>query len=550
MTGIGVSSGRAVGPAHVRVQDPRITSGARTWDEVTAARDVAMAELRALIPGAPPEAAAILEAQVEILQDPALEDAVLEATKHGGDAAAALAVAADGFAARLAALPDPYLAARAQDVRQVADRWLAALAGATRQEPLPGTPFVLVAADLGPADTLSLPRDRLLAIATERGGPGSHTAIVARALGIPAAVGVTGLLEHAHEGGWLDVNGDTGEVVAVEAAAAARTLRAKADGMPPGPHLSRDGIRVQILANIGRPGEAAGAAAAGAEGVGLFRTELLFMESAAAPSEEAQYQAYREAVEALGGGTLVVRTLDVGGDKPIPYMPLPPAGNPQLSVRGMRLLDVRPDIMRTQVRALLRAAAHGPVAVMFPMVVDASDIRRCRDLFDEAKLALVQEGLAFGSPALGAMVEIPAAATTATTLLCEADFVSIGTNDLTQYTLAVDRDDAHVAGRYDSLHPGVLRLIAMTGEAGRLTGKPVAVCGELGGDVLAAPLLLAWSVHEWSMAIPAMARMARALAAWDSHEAAEVAGRALEARTAAEVSALLKAEAEARGVLA
>jgi phosphoenolpyruvate-protein phosphotransferase len=551
LQGIGVSAGRAAGPAHIHAHRALADGGPRTWDEVAAARASAAADLRRLMAGAPPEAADILAAQAEMLEDPALAAAVRTEVERGAAAVPALLAVAETFAAPLAALPDPYLAARAADVREVARRWADALADPQVATPLPAGPFVLVASDLGPADTLALPRDRLLAIATERGGPGSHTAIVARALGIPAAVGVAGLMAAAREGQWLEVDGDRGQVQPVAASAGVSGGTAKAVTMASGPHCSRDGIRVQLLANIGRPEEAALAAAAGAEGVGLFRTELLFMESPTAPAEDVQLAAYRQALGGLGGRTLVVRTLDVGGDKPLPYLPLPPAANPQLSMRGLRLLDLRADVLRAQARALLRAAPDGGGAlrVMFPMVMDAADFRRGRAFFAAAAADLAAEGTPHAMPKLGAMVEIPAAAATAGSLLREADFVSIGTNDLTQYTLAVDRDDSQVAARYDSLHPGVLRLIAMTGRAGLDQGKPVAVCGELGGDPLAAPLLLAWGVHEWSVAIPSLPRAARALAAWDLPSATAIAEAALAAGSAAEVRALLLAAARDRGLV-
>ncbi|HSL11655.1 MAG TPA: phosphoenolpyruvate--protein phosphotransferase, partial [Actinomycetota bacterium] len=358
-------------------------------------------------------------------------------------------------------------------------------------------------------------------------------AVLARALGIPAVVGVGDAIASVDEGTRLALDGVAGVVhvdppdgVVAEvmsraderaAAAAAASRRAHE------PAITLDGVTIEVAANVGTPAEIAPAVAAGADGIGLFRTEFLFMGRETMPDEEEQEAAYRAAAEALDGRPLLVRTLDAGADKPLRWLGQSPETNPFLGVRGVRLGLARPDVLSPQLRALARVAAHHRVRVMFPMVATVAELRAARGALEDARRAVAPDA----SIEVGVMIEVPSAALTAAHLADDVDFFSVGTNDLTQYTLAADRGNEHVAALHDALHPAVLRLVALAAEAASRTGTWIGVCGELAGDATATRLLLGMGVTELSMGSPAIATVKEAVRAVDLADARGLARRAL-----------------------
>jgi phosphocarrier protein FPr len=559
LAGVATSPGVALGPAR-RFHPPVLEAPEASTDDPEAdlhALDDALrataadidAQRAAVAGRAGAYQAAIFDAHRLFLTDEMLLEPVRAAIRRGRAAPGAWRASVDAMAREWEDLSDEYLRARAADLRSVGLQVLAHLLGVPAPSPRLDGQGILVAPDLTPADAAGLDPALALGIATAFGGPTSHAAILARSLGIPAVVGLgEGALTIA-EGTPLALDGDAGLLHVQPSAELAAELeerrrgRAEADAVARAearsPAVTFDGTAVEVAANVGSPEEIAAAVDAGCDGVGLFRTEFLFMERGRMPSEDEQEVAYRRAAEGLGGRPMVIRTLDVGADKPLPYLAQPPEANPFLGVRGLRLGLERPDLLDAQLRAILRVAADGhPVRVMFPMVATLDELRAARDAVRAAA-----EGLGIGPPdglQVGIMVEVPSAALTAAILAPEADFFSVGTNDLTQYALAADRGNERVAALSDALHPAVLRLIGLTCEAAVGHGRWVGVCGELAGDALATPVLLGLGVRELSMSAPAIPGVKRAVRAVDMGRARELAARALEQPTAAAVRAMLR----------
>ena len=411
---------------------------------------------------------------------------------------------------------------------------------------------VVVAPDLAPADVAALGAARVAGIALASGGPTSHAAILARALGLPAVAGRARRSSPSPTGRALILDGDAGTVtVAPPAEAVAATERrrelqardaATARAAAVGPAVTLDGVTVPVEANIAGPRDVPAAVAAGADGVGLLRTEFLFLAATAMPDEDEQAAAYAAVADALGGRPLTLRTLDAGADKPLPYLALPPEANPFLGVRGLRLSLARPEQLRCQLRAVLRVAAGHDVRVMFPMVATVDELRRARELLDEARASLRDEGVAVPARLeVGVMLEVPSAALLAEKLAPLVDFFSVGTNDLTQYTLAAERGNAGVAALADPLHPAVLQLIRRTAAAAAAQGRRLAVCGEVAGDRLAVPLLLGLGATELSMNPVAIPSAKQAVRGTDVARATGLAEEALAAESAAAVRRLLAA---------
>jgi phosphocarrier protein FPr len=490
--------------------------------------------------------AAIFAAQEEILADPELLDGAARGIAGGHSAAFAWRAAADAHAALLAGLKNELLAARAQDVRDVGRRVLNGLVGDPDSRDYPAD-TILVAEELTPSEVAGFDRTRVLGFCTTLGGASSHVAILARSFDLPAVAGIDTAARDVPDGTLAILDGTRGvltlsptsEVVArIRHRTAARAERQRLDGAQAHvPAVTLDGRRIEVGANAGDVTEGIRAATVGADGIGLLRTELLFMDRSTAPSEDEQLSVYRAIVQALGPERpIIVRTLDVGGDKPLAYLPLPREDNPFLGLRGLRVGLDRPDLLRTQLRAILRASEGGAVRVMFPMVATLTELREARAMLDECA-----RDLGIASIPVGVMVEVPSAALLAPIFAREVDFFSIGSNDLTQYTLAMDRGHPKLASHVDALHPAVLRLIDMTVRGAHDRGKWVGVCGGMAGDAQAVPILVGLGLDELSVSVPAVAAVKAQVRALSFEACRELAARALDAETEAEVRAMTPA---------
>ncbi|SEJ31957.1 Phosphocarrier protein HPr/phosphoenolpyruvate--protein phosphotransferase [Deinococcus reticulitermitis] len=546
---IGTTRQHAPGAIEVRDEPGDPAEGAARLDEALRAAD---AELRDLIAdvqskfGA--DKAAIFLAHRELLADEGTVQDAVSRILDGHGAAWAYQQATNERVAQLQKLDDPTLAARAIDLSDVQRRVLRHLLGLREEAgPSAGGPVILLAADLTPSDTARLGPDTLLGFATAQGGPTSHTAIIARGLGLPAIVATGDGVLDVPDGTLAILDGSAGRLYlnpseadvnsARERIAVLERQREAARAARHALGETKDGERVEVAANINRAADAAAALEAGAEGVGLMRTEFLFLERDSVPGEEDQEREYRAMAEALGDRPLVIRTLDIGGDKEVPYLGLAREDNSFLGIRGIRLCFERPDLFLPQLRAIVRVARDHPnVHVMFPMIATLEDWRRARAIFDE-----VRAELGAGPVPLGVMIEVPSAALIAEQLAPEVDFFSIGTNDLTQYTLAMDRMHPQLARQTDAMHPAVLRLIALTTQAAVKHGKWVGVCGGAAGDEVGALILTGLGVGELSVSTPQVAGVKAALRSRTAAELRQLAEQALTQTDAAAVRALVGA---------
>jgi phosphotransferase system enzyme I (PtsI) len=532
LTGIGVSPGVAAGPVARMAPPPEVPADTAPAADAAAEIATALAALEAVAAGleeraarAPEEGAGVLSAQAMMARDPALADKVGEAVRSGRAAVTAVAEAFAEYRSLLAAA-GPYLAERVADLDDIRNRTVAALLGVPMPGvPDPGHPYVLVAVDLAPADTATLNAGIVLAIVTEQGGPTSHTAILAKSLGIPAVVACPEAAGLA-DGESVLVDGVEGAVTVtpddalIRRALAAQEARRTALAAATGPGRTADGHPVQLLVNIGGDKDLPGAAATDAEGVGLFRTEFLFLDRPEAPALDEQRAVYRRVFEAFAGRKVVVRTLDAGADKPLQFVTVPGEPNPALGVRGLRTARRHPDLLATQLAAIAAAAdgSGAQVWVMAPMVATPAEA---------AEFAAAAHG--HGLPVAGAMVEVPAAALRARHVAAACDFLSLGTNDLSQYTYAADRMDSELADLLDPWQPALLELVRLTAEAGRAAGKPVGVCGEAASDPLLALVLVGLGATSLSMAPVSVPAVRAALASRTLAECRGLAALALDA---------------------
>jgi phosphocarrier protein FPr len=489
------------------------------------------------------------------VDDDALVGPARRAVLEGSSAARAWAEAARRVEEAYEELDDDYQRARAADVADVSRRVLRALAGETQGAA--GAEGVVVTAEIAPADAAGLEPGRVRGVAAARGGPTSHGAIMVRARGIPAVVGIGDDVLGVREGALVVVDGDRGRVhvdppekelaalrrrqaQAQEAGARARA-RAREEA------VTRAGTRVEVMANVGA-GDADAARDAGADGIGLLRTELLFLSRREAPSEDEQAAAYERAADALEGRPVLLRTLDAGADKPLEFAARAPEANPFLGVRGLRLVLAEPVLLATQLRAVLRAARRRPVSVMFPMVTTVEELRAARRALEEAADDLDERGVDHARTLpVGVMVEVPAVALQARAFAPEVDFFSVGTNDLTQYTMAAERGNERLAALGDALHPAVLVLVDMVCRAARDHGRWVGVCGELAADPAATAILVGLGVTELSVAPPAVAAVKERVRALDDDAARALARAALGCEDAHAVRALVAARPEGAG---
>ncbi|MEO7031443.1 MAG: phosphoenolpyruvate--protein phosphotransferase [Herbaspirillum sp.] len=537
--GISVSRGIAIGRAHLLAPAAldvkhRLITEDQIEAEVTRLKNAiatVQTELQAiwkeLPPDSPVELAAFIDVHALILADPMVAETTLNIIRNRHyNAEWALVTQIDELSAQFDEIEDAYLRERKVDIRQVGERVLKVLLGSAQGLPdhlLNGVNstdstdsdehIIIVAHDISPADMLRFRDSAFSGFVTDLGGQNSHTAIVARSLDIPAVVGMENASELIRQGDSLVIDGDAGVVIVAPNALVlaqyrewqARQLRArkKLTKLKKTAAVTVDGTAITLLANIELPADCAAALAAGAAGVGLFRTEFLFMgrmgRTQKLPDEEEQFNAYKRVVLAMKGRPVTIRTIDVGADKPLDTAEHT-APNPALGLRAIRYCLVEPQIFRTQLRAILRASAFGPVKLLLPMLAHAFEIDQTLALITQAKAELRESGKKFDDALpIGAMIEVPAAALALGMFVKRLDFLSIGTNDLIQYTLAVDRVDHEVAHLYDPLHPAVLRLLAMILAAGRKAGIPVSLCGEIAGDTRMTRLLLGMGLTEFSM---------------------------------------------------
>ena len=561
--GIPASDGIAIGTVFcyipTKLEIPVCAAG--TVDEEMArfdtAREHARGELQNLYDAiekrAGKEEASIFEAHQEMLSDPTLEGKIREFVEIGQTAEQALVIATEELANLLASMDDELFASRALDVKDVGRRVLRIMLG------FPDTalsavtePSIIIAEDLTPSDTASLDPKLTLGFITAQGGLTSHSAILARTLGLPAIVGMgDGLLDKVSSGTFIVMDGRTGEMILEpddETVARYKQIKTQRDS-----HLqilkaaaekdahTANGRRVEVAANVGEASSARDAMENGAEGIGLLRTEFLYLEDTQPPSEEKQYRIYREIFDVMGTRPVIVRTLDIGGDKPPSYMPFPEEMNPFLGWRAIRISLDEPELFKTQLRAILRAAVGHQARIMFPMVSDLDELRRAREIVETVKRDLLLDSVEFAADVpVGIMVETPAAAILVDVLAEASDFFSLGTNDLTQYTMAVDRGNAKVSGLFQPLHPAVLRLIRQTIDAGHAKGKWVGMCGELAGMTKAIPILLGFGLDEFSMNPRAIPEAKNLIAKLTDDKAREIANHAMSFGTAAEIENYMK----------
>ncbi|MEU0397249.1 phosphoenolpyruvate--protein phosphotransferase [Streptomyces sp. NPDC006208] len=538
MTGYGVSPGLASAPL-IRMTPPVITDpcgspGDDLEHEVQRVRQALaqVAEQLAAIE-ASGTTGAILEAGAAMAGDPALVQAAADHIGQGLPTAHSLSLAADGYCSQLESLGG-YMAERATDLRDIRNRAVALLLGVPMPGiPRPGHPFILAAEDLSPADTAGLADSEAVGLLTERGGPTSHTAILARSLGLPAVVGCCEAAALS-DGTPVILDGEAGTVETHPSSErrqqALERARSRQQPRTHGPGRTADQHAIALLANIGTPRDASRAARADNEGVGLFRTEFLFLDRREAPTVDEQIHAYTQVFTAFTGRAVIVRTLDAGSDKPLPFLRLPAEANPALGVRGLRTSTIDPGILETQLKALVAAQQKTGVQmkVMAPMVSTAQEAAQFADL-----------ARGHGVQTVGIMIEVPSAALLAHELLRYVDFASIGTNDLAQYTLAADRTAHTLAHLLDPWQPALLTLISQVCSAARALGRPVGVCGEAAADPRLAPVLAGLGVSSLSMATPAVAAVRDALARLTLRECKELAASALcagEPRTARRMS--------------
>ena len=522
-TGKSILGGVAIGPLRVYRKEETQTAAASalTAEEelarFDAAREKAKEQLRALYDKALEEVgeenAAIFEIHEMMLEDDDYIDAVRSIVENqGATAEYAVATTGDNFAAAFADMEDAYMKARATDVRDVSGRVVNILSGAEEQDALGDEPAILVADDLTPSETVQMDKSKLLGFITRYGSANSHTAILARTMNIPALIGVD--YDESWDGKLAVLDGYNHCVYvdpAPELLGAMEDKRkddlkqeALLQGLKKKPNVTLDGREVKVYANIGNAGDVGLVLQNDGGGIGLFRSEFIYLNSQDFPTEEEQFAIYKRVAETMAGKKVIIRTLDIGADKQADYFGLDKEENPALGYRAIRICLTRKEIFKQQLRAILRASAFGTVSVMFPMIISVREVRDAKEILEECRAELEERGVAMGSVEIGIMVETPAAVLLADELAEEVEFFSLGTNDLTQYTLAIDRQNPKLDAFYDAHHPAILRMIRQTVEAGHRHGCWVGICGELGADLTLTETFLRMGVDELSVSPPAI----------------------------------------------
>lgn len=564
VSGIAASDGIAIAKAFLLVEPDlsfekeTVSDTAAEKERLTSALKKATSEIQNIRENAAQtlgeEEAQVFDAHIMVLSDPEMIGTIEQSIVNDQlNAETALQNTTDTFIEMFESMEDnPYMQERAADIRDVRKRVLAHLLGVK----LPDLAnideeVILVARDLTPSDTAQLNKKYVKAFVTDIGGRTSHSAIMARSLEIPAIVGTKTITEEAVEGELLVVDGLEGEVLIEpdkedvsryeEKAKDYDLQRKEWERLKDKQTLTKDGTHVELAANIGTPKDVEGALNNGAEAIGLYRTEFLYMNSSELPTEEEQFAAYKEVLESMGDKPVVVRTMDIGGDKELPYLELPDEMNPFLGYRAIRVSLDQDSIFRTQLRALLRASVYGTLRIMFPMIATVDEFRQAKVIFEEEKASLQEEGVDVSENIeVGIMVEIPAAAVLADQLAKEVDFFSIGTNDLIQYTMAADRMNERVSYLYQPYHPSILRLVQFVIQSAHKEGKWAGMCGEMAGDQTAVPLLLGMGLDEFSMSATSILKTRSLMSKLDQEEMKELTEKAItECSTAEEVVKLV-----------
>ncbi len=562
LKGIATSSGIALGKVY-KLEQPVInvneaqgvveeeltrfeTSLAKTISDIEQIKERASANLAE-------EELAVFDAHLMMVQDPEYQDQIKAMINGGSTADYATKTVSDQMVAMFESMDMDYFRERAADIKDVSFRLLCNILGLNIPDLTAiDEEVIIVAEEMTPSDTAQMNKKYAMGFVTEIGGKTSHAAIMAVSLGIPAVVGCTGVMSACKHGDFIILDAKTGDVIVNPTEAEVAEYTAKRDAflkekeelkvLLNQPSITVDGHQVELVSNIGNPNDMDAVIANGAEGVGLFRSEFLYMdETEHFPTEETQFEAYKTVLERAEGKRVVVRTLDIGGDKTLPYFQFDPEMNPFLGYRAIRLCLDRPEIFKTHIRALLRPSVYGKLAIMFPMIATVDEFVRAKQFVLDTKAELVAEGVAVNDEIeIGMMVEIPASAVLADEFARYADFFSIGTNDLIQYSMAADRMSEKVSYLYQPLNPSILRLVKMTIDGAHSQGKWCGMCGEMGGDPLAAPLLLGLGLDEFSMSSPRILPTRKIITSLNKKEMEELAAKALKCHTEAEVLELVK----------
>lgn len=566
--GIGAAPGFAMGPAFLLTQEAveverRSLAKEETETELKRFDEKvgqAVGELEKIRENAKQklgeEEAEIFSAHILVLQDPEYIGAVKEKIQTERiNAEAALQEVTDGFVALFESMDNEYMRERAADIRDVGNRVMQRLTGVAEQSMDDfDQQVVLLAHDLTPSDTAQLNREKVAGFATDIGGRTSHSAIMARSMEIPAVVGLKDITEKVKSGDYVILDGQNGTVLVNPQPEIVLEYRHKADQyavrqaeykkLKDELSITADDVRVELVANIGNPQDAVGAVKNGAEGVGLYRTEFLYMGRNSLPTEDEQFQAYKTVAETFGKDSpIIIRSLDIGGDKELPYLDLPKEMNPFLGYRAIRLCLDRPDIFKTQLRAILRASVYGNIKLMYPMIASLQELRAANRVLEEVKQELREANISFHEQMeVGMMIEIPAAAVIADQLAKEVDFFSIGTNDLIQYTMAADRMNEKISYLYQPFNPAVLRLIHMVIQAAHQEGKWVGMCGEMAGNKTAIPILLGMELDEFSMSASSILPARALLRKLKKSEMQRLAETVLQMETAEEIKQYVEKE--------
>ena len=557
--GIGIAKAYTLTEPDLSFEKKQIDDPVAEYQRIEDAFNQSISELAAIKQNAKSrlsdEELEVFDAHIAILSDPEMKNQIKdEIESQHVSAEEAMTDVTTNFANVLAAMTDnKYMQERAADVKDVAKRALSHLLG----KQLPdiasiNEPVVIIAKEITPSDTSQMDAKFVKGLATDLGGRTSHAAIMARTLRIPAVVGAEDVTSTIKSGDMVIVDGLHGDIIVDPSQAQIDEYQAKADSfekeraewaqLVDAPSVSKDGQHFEIAANIGTPDDVADAVKQGADGVGLFRSEFLYMSSDHLPTEDEQFEAYKKAVVGMQGKPVVVRTLDIGGDKPLNYLPLPEEMNPFLGYRAIRICLHRPDIFKTQLRALIRASEFGPVEIMFPMIATLAELRQAKAIYQECKDELQKDHPGLGDNVkIGMMIEVPLAALYADQLAKEVDFFSIGTNDLIQYCFAADRGNDAVSYLYQPLNPAFLRLIKHVIDAAHANNTKAAMCGEMAGDQLAMPLLLGMGLDEYSMSASSILRTRSMMKNLDTKECAKWANDAINlCYTADEVEKMVK----------